>query len=316
NIFAAARNPLSPNSFVTITSNLTSILLLPITIRFDLFIKPLLVGCLVLVALVLFAIFLIFALFIIPNPQTTGSPKDGSIIPPSELVVSGTCPLLESPVISCGSLGSGGNSCEHGGVGYGNVCYGVPIRGMWVWDDQPANDPNRLRCADKDGNLQEPGYCNGTSCPYFGYATDVESSTPNPTIRLPYICSETQNSSTCGPMTWTVVDTFYNCRGGSTNTKEECEAKEFVDNNGNLLPKENQLWGWGTIFESDDNGHHWKLYLNHYENTVPVGRGSTFTADSQQSSTIGIIPEGAYVDHLHYELVVDGTPVRPDYLCQ
>ena len=246
----------------------------------------------------------------VPSEKALTGPGTGNDIPP--IVGAGTCPLVENPSISTGSLGSGLGRSEHGGRGYGFHCYGIPIKSVWRWNDDPRTVPKSNPATGTSCDISTLNSCNDTPCSYYGFATDVEStSNANPTIRLPIICSDTGTDiSQCQPMTWKVIDHFYNCYGGSTTTKEECEAKDYKG-----VPKHDQLWGWGTIFESHDNNHYWRIYLNHYEKTANVGIGSIFHASLEQADTIGYIPADAYVKHVHIELVMDDNPIRPDFLC-
>jgi hypothetical protein len=247
----------------------------------------------------------------VPTEKAASAPRDGDdgggFIPP-DIVAAGTCPLVENPSISTGTLGSGLGRSEHGGRGYGFHCYGIPIKSVWRWNEDPRTTPKSNPNTGTACNVSTLNSCNADACPYYGFATDVESiSNPNPTVRLPIICPDTATDiSQCQPMTWTVVDHFYNCYGGSTTTKEECKAKDFAG----VTDKLDQLWGWGTIFESHDNGHYWRLYLNHYEKTANIGIGSIFNASLNQADTIGYIPTDAYVKHVHIELVMDDNPIN------
>ncbi|MBI5358393.1 hypothetical protein HZB69_02070 [Candidatus Amesbacteria bacterium] len=242
---------------------------------------------------------IIYSALIVPPNKDPFRNYGGSLHSENEFIISGSCPVTD-PVISAGSLNSGLGTVEHGGKGYGKVCYGIPIEGMYQWYDKPANDETFQRCPGEYNKIA----CNTVSCPYFGFATDVEyPKEERGPIVLPKICDKTSNSSDCGEMTWKIAASFYNCFGGTAKDKNDCTRLQ----GGNA----NTYWGWGVIFESDDNNHHWKLYLNHIDSNDNI----YYNKEYRSGQVFGTITKD-FVSHVHIELIVDDIPARPDYLCK
>ena len=163
----------------------------------------------------------------------------------------------------------------HGSTSYGVASYPIPIATMYL-----------------------PECTSSSTCPFYGYAADIYPSdkTTYPAVAPPKICLE--NSPSCGDLTWTVNDFWFNCAGTDVSSPSQCSGEH---------------WGWGVVLSASGNGNNWKIYLNHIDLISGLAIGQKFTS----GQTIGAITRDlGPPSHLHIELNINGIPQKPDFLCQ
>lgn len=184
-----------------------------------------------------------------------------------ESIASGSCPI-EGGVITTGSLNRSANT-GHGSARYWGgrtPSYPIPIQAM-----TPS--------------------CEGFSCPYYGFATDVTAR--GAIVRVPKICPK--DGALCGDLAWTVRRGWFNCAGQNVASSDQCSGPG---------------WGYGYVLTSVGNGHSWQIYLNHIIPRQGLTIGSTFASGS--NNVVGSLSSTLSSPHVHVELNIDGIPVRPE----
>ena len=192
---------------------------------------------------------------------------------PAYLAV-GNCPMTDPHYIGTGSYDPIADT-GHGSTSYGVASYPIPIATMYL-----------------------PECTSSSTCPFYGYAADIYPSdkTTYPAVAPPKICLE--NSPSCGDLTWTVNDFWFNCAGTDVSSPSQCSGEH---------------WGWGVVLSASGNGNNWKIYLNHIDLISGLAIGQKFTS----GQTIGAITRDlGPPSHLHIELNINGIPQKPDFLCQ
>lgn len=232
--------------------------------------------------------------YIVPPGDTIPTFNQGGI-------AAGNCPLVGPTKISMASYdpyaetGHGSNAYWPRSI---QCSYSIPINAMGgcYGPSEPPGSQNNV-CKDPISPEDKPL----STCPYYGLAVDVkpQDQASFPDVVLPALCDA--GSASCPSMNWTIEQGWFNCGGGSKSSPAECTGEH---------------WGWGVVFTSDDNGHRWKLYLNHIDPAsnikTPITPGGSFPS----GAVVGKITQDlAPSSHTHIELNVDGVPVKPDFLC-
>lgn len=232
------------------------------------------------VAAVVLVIFAAFAMFIINS--------GAYIVPPGQsitfrsgtsIVASGSCPLTGNVRISVGSYNPQSET-GHGSNQYWNALEGFGETRCSFNVPVDSIWPDCWGPSSVVPNSSD-NYCannaNGT-CPYYGYALDVVSD--NRAVFLPSVCGA--GATTCAPMEWTLASVSTSSGGGSA-----------------------------ARFTSTDNGHSWTLVFLHIDLTIPSTLGATYQSGTQVATLTNMGDN----THLHIELAMDSTPIRPDFLC-
>lgn len=126
--------------------------------------------------------------------------------------------------------------------------------------------------------------CTTSACPYYGLAIDVDSATADLSVVAPYLCDKEIGCSD-PEMEWNV----FKRRGSEV-----------------------------LYLESFGNGRHWKIALIHVKETV---EGKQYIArqpnedGTNKSDVIGTYTTGGGIPHLHFEVVMDNTPIDPSPFC-
>lgn len=242
-------------------------------------------------------IMLIFLTTISPMRQNTTTGFVAVSYDTGDPTAVGSCPL-ESPIISTYSFDpsdvEGASPLRHGSNTYWE----------YVDPDNPCSFPipSEGSCNDNSGScgpISLPTSVCATSrrqTPYYGYALDVVSGSGNNTVYFPVI----QDIDTGDIVEeWEVVGGPYALYDGD--------------------------WGYALTFEGvDAGGNRYKLHLAHLDSGAQrysLGQSISTLSSGQQSSPITplfywITDTGKNNTHLHIELAINGTYVKPeDYLC-
>lgn len=232
----------------------------------------------------------VFILFIINSGAYVVPPATSFVgTTNTGIVAAGTCPVQGSTQIITRSYNPA-TETGHGSNGYwgsGAACsYSIPIPIMYPG----CGGPNLPGSGNNVCSSQ------AKTCPYYGYAVDV-ADTPlgkssGAVVALPFLCDKGKDP--CPSLNWTMISYLYNCKGVAKNSASECPGGG---------------WGWLAVFKATGNGHTWQINLNHVNFSIPLSNGASYPSGSVVGTRT---PE---TDHVHIELDIDGTPVKPDFLC-
>ncbi|HSX48970.1 MAG TPA: hypothetical protein VLE44_01810 [Candidatus Saccharimonadales bacterium] len=227
----------------------------------------------------------VFILFIINSGAYVVPPATSfSAATNTGIVAAGTCPVQGSTQIVTTSYnpatetGHGSNRYWGGGAA---CTYSIPIPIMYPGCAGPNIAGSQRNVCSKEAK----------TCPYYGYAVDVADK-GGATVALPFLCDKGKDP--CPSLNWTMISYLYNCKGTATASPAECPGGG---------------WGWLAVFKATGNGHTWQINLNHVNYSIPLSNGATYPSGSVVGTRT---PE---TDHVHIELDIDGTPVKPDFLC-
>lgn len=204
------------------------------------------------------------------------------------VVASGSCPVVGPVTISepsydpVAETGHGSNPYWGSGA---RCTYGIPIPPMFPGCHGPNIQGSSANVCSGEAN----------TCPYYGFAADVADppGENGAKVVLPYLCDSGQTN--CPSLTWKLEYSTYNCGGQTSSSEESC-------------PESNR-WGGLAIFSASGNGHTWKIDLNHVDFSIPLTAGSTYPSGTELGNRT------RYLNHVHIELNIDETPVKPDFLC-
>ena len=228
--------------------------------------KPLLISFLSLPVLVALIMFIINSgAYIVPQGSLFGLS--------TEVDVRGSCPLTGDHFISTSSL--------NGSIGHGGSIY---------WGNTPVADRYAIPIyAQFPPSSSHPNGCSGSTCLYYGFATDVNPTTTNP------------NAVVIAPANF-------------CDTSDNCVTSWVVSQ---IIP---HPYGWGTgviLRSAGGPGPTYQMYLAHLDsNTVATNTLLEEGATLPTGTVLAPLSKNLDKPHVHIELNVNGIPVRPDFLCQ